>query len=70
MVGWLSGVVGEEAGVAVGEVDPWRSWDAFGIDSVVRTRVNHRIAEVFPDASRTLLFEFGCVAEVAESLAA
>ncbi|MEU7317705.1 beta-ketoacyl synthase N-terminal-like domain-containing protein, partial [Streptomyces sp. NPDC007083] len=70
VVGWLSGVVGEEAGVAVGEVDPWRSWDAFGIDSVVRTRVNHRIAEVFPDASRTLLFEFGCVAEVAESLAA
>ncbi|MFI7242338.1 beta-ketoacyl synthase N-terminal-like domain-containing protein [Streptomyces qinglanensis] len=70
VVGWLSGVVGEEAGVAAGEVDPWRSWDAFGIDSVVRTRVNHRIAEVFPDASRTLLFEFGCVAEVAESLAA
>ncbi|MBO8196254.1 hypothetical protein ITI46_32125 [Streptomyces oryzae] len=69
VVGWLSGVVAEEAGF-VGEVDPWRSWGEFGVDSVVRTRVNHRIAQVFPDASRTLLFEFGCVAEVAESLAA
>jgi hypothetical protein len=70
VVGWLSRVVAEEAGIDPGGVDPWRSWDAFGIDSVVRTRVNHRIAETYPDASRTLLFEFGTIAEVAESLAA
>jgi 3-oxoacyl-(acyl-carrier-protein) synthase len=70
VVGWLSGVVADEAGIDVAGVDPWRSWDAFGIDSVVRTRVNHRIAEAFPDASRTLLFEFGTVGEVAQSLSA
>ncbi|MER5705088.1 beta-ketoacyl synthase N-terminal-like domain-containing protein [Micromonospora sp. NPDC002296] len=70
VVGWLSGVVADEAGIDPAGVDAWQSWDAFGIDSVVRTRVNHRIAEAFPDASRTLLFEFGTVAEVAQSLAA
>ncbi|HWH00362.1 MAG TPA: beta-ketoacyl synthase N-terminal-like domain-containing protein, partial [Pilimelia sp.] len=70
VVGWLSAVVADEAGIDAAGVDPWRSWDAFGIDSVVRTRVNHRIAQAFPDASRTLLFEFGTVGEVAQSLAA
>ncbi|MCP2251337.1 Phosphopantetheine attachment site [Prauserella aidingensis] len=70
VVGWLSDVVADELGRSVGSVDPWSPWDGFGVDSVVRTRVNHRIGEVFPEASRTLLFEFSCVGEVAQSLAA
>ncbi|QBQ60374.1 beta-ketoacyl synthase N-terminal-like domain-containing protein [Saccharomonospora xinjiangensis] len=70
VAGWLSGVVADEAGLDASGVDVWGSWAEFGIDSVVRTRVNHRIAEAFPEASRTLLFEFSSVGEVAESLAA
>jgi 3-oxoacyl-(acyl-carrier-protein) synthase len=70
VVAWLSGVVADEAGIDPGGIDPWQPWDAFGIDSVVRTRVNHRISTAFPDASRTLLFEFGTIAEVAQGLAA
>ncbi|MEY7972693.1 phosphopantetheine-binding protein, partial [Saccharomonospora xinjiangensis] len=70
VAGWLSGVVADEAGLDISGVDVWGSWAEFGIDSVVRTRVNHRIAEAFPEASRTLLFEFSSVGEVAESLAA
>ncbi|MFJ6851027.1 SDR family NAD(P)-dependent oxidoreductase [Streptomyces sp. NPDC091271] len=50
----LSGVIG----LPVGKIDAQMPLADYGIDSIVVTRLNRKLAAVFPDLPRTLLYEF------------
>ncbi|MEU6508503.1 SDR family NAD(P)-dependent oxidoreductase [Streptomyces sp. NPDC046942] len=56
-------------GVPADTVDAREQLDRYGIDSVTRTRLNHQLSEAFPDASRTLFFEYPKAEGVAAHLA-
>ena len=50
----LSGVIG----LPVAKIDAQAPLTNYGIDSIVVTRLNRKLAEIFPDLPRTLLYEF------------
>ncbi|MGY0064533.1 beta-ketoacyl synthase N-terminal-like domain-containing protein [Streptomyces sp. LZ34] len=66
----ISELVSETVGVPAADVDPYEPLDTYGVDSLARTRMNHQLARLFAEASRTLLFEFATVADLAAHLVA
>jgi acyl transferase domain-containing protein len=52
----LTELVTETVGVA--DIEPREPLDTYGVDSIAKTRLNHLLGEAFPDASRTLFFDF------------
>ncbi|WP_406725444.1 SDR family NAD(P)-dependent oxidoreductase [Streptomyces sp. GD-15H] len=58
----------ELIGASADSVDAREHLHRYGIDSVTRTRLNHQLSEAFPDASRTLFFEYPKVEGVAAHL--
>ncbi|MBL1100573.1 beta-ketoacyl synthase N-terminal-like domain-containing protein [Streptomyces coffeae] len=66
---WISELISDTIGVPAADIAPDEPLDTYGVDSLARTRMNHQLALLIPDASRTLLFEFATVAELAAHLA-
>ncbi|WP_158896200.1 type I polyketide synthase [Amycolatopsis anabasis] len=65
----LAVLFAEVSGVAEAELDPDESLGAYGLDSFLVTRLNHRLAPDFPRAAKTLFFEHQTLREVAGALA-
>jgi len=65
---WLASLVADTVGTPADAIDPQRGLDEYGVDSIARTRVNHILANAFPEASHTLLFEFSSIASLAAFL--
>jgi polyketide synthase 12 len=66
----LALMVSDTIGIPAADIDPAEPLDTHGVDSVARARLNHLLVLSFPAASRTLLFEFARLAEVAAHLVA
>ncbi|WP_139140982.1 type I polyketide synthase, partial [Streptomyces oceani] len=54
----LGRLLGGVTGLRAGQIDPSGSLESYGIDSVVVTRLNRKLAEVFPGLSAALLYEY------------
>nr|QLG04867.1 PulF [Streptomyces sp.] len=54
----LGGLLGDVTGLRAATIDPAATLESYGIDSVVVTRLNRRLAEVFPGLSAALLYEY------------
>ncbi len=54
----IAGMLGAVTGLRAAQIDPNATLESYGIDSIVVTRLNRRLAEVFPGLSAALLYEF------------
>ncbi|WP_240497488.1 beta-ketoacyl synthase N-terminal-like domain-containing protein, partial [Streptomyces hirsutus] len=67
---YLRRVFAETAGLAVEDVLPDVPLEDFGLSSFLITRLNSRLEEDLGERSRTLFFQHGTLADIAEALAA
>jgi polyketide synthase PksL len=67
-IAYLRERVGEEIGLDPARVDEQERFDAFGIDSMMISRLNERLAIDFGELPKTLFYEYPSVAELAEYL--
>ncbi|MFF4407200.1 SDR family NAD(P)-dependent oxidoreductase [Streptomyces sp. NPDC001404] len=54
----LARLLGGVTGLRAAQIDPGASLESYGIDSIVVTRLNRKLAEVFPGLSAALLYEY------------
>ncbi|WP_338930997.1 SDR family NAD(P)-dependent oxidoreductase [Streptomyces netropsis] len=54
----LGRLFGGVTGLRAAQIDPGASLESYGIDSIVVTRLNRKLAEVFPGLSAALLYEY------------
>ena len=50
------------------QIDPFDSMENYGLDSIIVNKLNTSLADVFPNLSKTLFFEFRTVAALSEHL--
>ncbi|HBF29365.1 beta-ketoacyl synthase N-terminal-like domain-containing protein, partial [Rhizobium sp.] len=66
---WLVGLIADTVGTPADVIDVGTSLENYGVDSIARTRMNHLLAQTFPEASHTLLFEYSVLSQLAAFLA-
>ncbi|MEV0636193.1 SDR family NAD(P)-dependent oxidoreductase [Streptomyces sp. NPDC050619] len=54
----LGRLFGGVTGLRAAQIDPGASLESYGIDSIVVTRLNRKLAKVFPGLSAALLYEY------------
>ncbi|MEV7775552.1 SDR family NAD(P)-dependent oxidoreductase [Kitasatospora sp. NPDC086791] len=64
----LKQVLGGVIGLPTAKIDPQAPLEDYGIDSIVITRLNRKFAEVFTGLSKTVLYEFNVLDELAGHL--
>ncbi|MEV8230076.1 SDR family NAD(P)-dependent oxidoreductase [Streptomyces sp. NPDC079167] len=64
----LGQTLGAVIGLPAAKIDPQTELAAYGIDSIVVTRLNRKLAEVFPDLPSTLLYECNSLDALAHHL--
>ncbi|HML90355.1 MAG TPA: SDR family NAD(P)-dependent oxidoreductase [Methylomusa anaerophila] len=64
----LKGVLGEVTKLGLGQIDADEPLEAYGIDSLMITRLNQKLAAVFGELSKTLFYEYQTLAALAEYL--
>ncbi|QGZ36672.1 non-ribosomal peptide synthetase [Stappia indica] len=62
---YLAEVVARETGIPVAEIDPEAALEAYGIDSLLITRLTDELGKVFGPLSSTLFFEHQTIASLA-----
>ncbi len=66
---YLAEVVARETGIPVAEIDPQAALEAYGIDSLLITRLTDELGKVFGPLSSTLFFEHQTLAALARHFA-
>ncbi|WP_405668154.1 SDR family NAD(P)-dependent oxidoreductase [Streptomyces sp. NBC_01166] len=61
VVSRLRQLLSDVIGLPVGKIDAQTPLTDYGIDSIVVTRLNRKLAAVFPDLPRTLLYDFNAL---------
>jgi acyl transferase domain-containing protein/enoyl-CoA hydratase/carnithine racemase/aryl carrier-like protein len=64
----LKQMLGETLHLAEAQIESDEPLESYGIDSILVSKLNHRLARIFPEVSQTLLFEIRTVDELAASL--
>ncbi|MER6910050.1 SDR family NAD(P)-dependent oxidoreductase [Streptomyces sp. NPDC000594] len=60
----LARMLGAVTGLRAARIDPGATLESYGIDSIVVTRLNRKLAEVFPGLSAALLYEYNSLASL------
>lgn len=64
----LKRLLGETINLSVDRIESDEPMESYGIDSILISQLNVKLDEVFPEVSKTLLFEVRTLGELAESL--
>ena len=67
VVSRLRQLLSDVIGLPVGKIDAQTPLTDYGIDSIVVTRLNRKLAAVFPDLPRTLLYDFNALDALAST---
>ncbi|MDA0900306.1 MAG: amino acid adenylation domain-containing protein, partial [Proteobacteria bacterium] len=65
---YLQGILAKATKVALERVRTNQPLTAYGVDSVMRATINQQISKDFPDISKTLMFEYETLDEIANYL--
>lgn len=63
---WITEIISKVTGIDTDSLTPKKSIQNLGIDSVMTTEINIEFEKVFDNISKTLLFEYRCIKEIAE----